>query len=207
MFKIHRPALIICFLVATLFLFACGTSQDDLDATESQVAEDVVATQTESAPTDTPVPTDTPTQEPTEIPTQVPTDTPAPTDTPPPTVTNTPGPTDTPEPTVPSVPTIGPIMYFPLDFSGKMEEYPRGTTQVYACFEYWNMSPDARLTGYLYFNGKEVANISQVFELEGNDNFCFTIGSQTRQMEHGTWKLSIYLDKDLAQSASYKVLR
>jgi hypothetical protein len=88
-----------------------------------------------------------------------------------------------------------------------MDEYPPGTTQVYACFEYWNMNPDARLSGYLYFNGKEVANISQVFQLEGNENFCFKIGNATRKLEHGTWKLSIYLDKDLVQSASLKVLR
>jgi hypothetical protein len=134
-------------------------------------------------------------------------DTAVPTDTSPPAITNTPLPTDPPEPTVPSVPTLGPIIFFDPDSESEMDEYPNGTTQVYACFEYWNLSPDARISGYLYLNGKEINNISGVFELEGNDYTCIPIGSATRKLDHGTWKLSLFLENDLAQSASFKVLR
>ena len=88
-----------------------------------------------------------------------------------------------------------------------MDEYPNGTTRVYACFDYWNLSSDMRISGYLYLNGKEWSNISGVFDLEGNDFTCITIGSATRKLDHGDWKLTLFLENDLAQTGTFKVLR
>jgi basic membrane protein A len=88
-------------VVTALLLSACGTSQEDLDATATQIAAEIFATQTAQAPTATPTftPTPTPTDTPTLTPTPTPTDTPSPTPTP--TPTPTPPPTDTPTPTPP----------------------------------------------------------------------------------------------------------
>lgn len=70
-------------LVAAL-LSACGPSQAELDATATQVAADIFATQTAQAPTATATFTPSPTftATPTDTPTPTPTDTPLPTSTP-----------------------------------------------------------------------------------------------------------------------------
>jgi hypothetical protein len=79
-------------LVLTMLLAACGPSQEEIDATGTQIAANIFATQTAVAPTHTPTPT--PTNTPTLTPT--PTDTPTPTATPVPTDTPSPSPTNTP---------------------------------------------------------------------------------------------------------------
>lgn len=73
--KIMRPALVT--LIMLVVLAACGPSQAELDARDTQVAADAFATQTAQAPTHTPTPqpTDTPTPEPTDTPTPEPTPT------------------------------------------------------------------------------------------------------------------------------------
>jgi hypothetical protein len=85
--KKHRLRLIILVLVA-LAITACGPSQEELDATETQIALNIFATQTASAPTATLTPTKTSTP------------TPTPTETATPTVTSSP--TVTPSPTLPA---------------------------------------------------------------------------------------------------------
>lgn len=82
----NRTFWILAGLLLAFFLASCGPSQAEINATDTQVARDVFATQTAAAPPPTATPTDTPTPEPTSTPT--PTDTPAPTDTP--TSTSTP---------------------------------------------------------------------------------------------------------------------
>jgi hypothetical protein len=158
---------------------------------------------TAEAPTATPVPTDT--LAPTETPLPTPTDTPEPSPTA--TITNTPLPTDTPEPTIPPEPTLGEIIFFDDGFEAPIEQFQLGVTKVYACFEYWNMTPDLRISGYVYRNGKDWANISQMFDLDGNDFFCFTLSSDggRRKLDAGNYKIKLFLEKDLATSGEFKI--
>lgn len=67
---------ILGLLLTISLLSACGPSQAELDATASQAAAVMFATQTAEAPTSTPIPTSTPT--PTKIPTATPTPQPDP---------------------------------------------------------------------------------------------------------------------------------
>lgn len=76
-------------LVVFILLSACGPSQDEIDATSTQLASNIFATQTANAPTSTLTPT--------------PTNTPTPTSTSTPTPTNTPTITPTPTPDFASV--------------------------------------------------------------------------------------------------------
>jgi hypothetical protein len=154
-----------CGMLTISMLCACGPSQEELGATAVQATADEAAVLTAEAPTATPVPTDT--LAPTETPLPTPTDTPEPSPTA--TITNTPLPTDTPEPTIPPEPTLGEIIFFDDGFEAPIEQFQLGVTKVYACFEYWNMTPDLRISGYVYRNGKDWANISQMFDLDGND--------------------------------------
>jgi predicted pyridoxine 5'-phosphate oxidase superfamily flavin-nucleotide-binding protein len=78
-------------IFAALFATACGLSPQEIDATSTQIAESVFATETASAPTPTTVPTNTPTN------------TPVPSNTPEPTNTYTPYPTMTKIPTATKV--------------------------------------------------------------------------------------------------------
>jgi hypothetical protein len=78
-------------IFAALFATACGLSPQEIDATSTQIAESVFATETASAPTHTPVPTNTLTN------------TPVPTNTSEPTSTYTPYPTMTKIPTATKV--------------------------------------------------------------------------------------------------------
>jgi hypothetical protein len=88
--------------ILILLVVACAptaTPTPDAKATETQIAANIFATQTASAPTATNTPTDTP------LPTDTPTLTSSPTDTPTSAPTNTPLPTDTPRPTFTPKPT------------------------------------------------------------------------------------------------------
>ena len=108
------------------------------------------------------------------------------------------------------MPTFGAIEFYSQDFEGPAEEFPLDTTKVYACFEYWNMSPEVRVSGYLYLNGKEVGNVSQALEVDGDGDTCFTIyalGQNLRALDKGTWKLTLYIGNELSQSASFKIAR
>ncbi len=82
---INNKTIFLSLFIIVMLLSACGPSQADLNATDTQVAMDIYGTQTANAPpaTNTPPP---PTA--TDLPT--PTDTPAPTETPAPTATPTP---------------------------------------------------------------------------------------------------------------------
>jgi hypothetical protein len=83
----------ICLSLVIVWLMSgCGPSQEELDATATQIAANIFATQTAEAPTETPTPL------PTDTPTPTPTNTSTPTFTPTPTETPTPIPTDTPTP-------------------------------------------------------------------------------------------------------------
>lgn len=64
--KSKTPYVLICILMGSL-LVACGPSQVELDATSTQIAANIFATQTAAAPTATLTPT--PTSEPTRTPT------------------------------------------------------------------------------------------------------------------------------------------
>lgn len=76
-------SLAIISLLISVILSACGPSQAELDATATQVAANIFATQTAQAPTATP--TFTPSPSPTATPTATPTPTSTPTITPTPT--------------------------------------------------------------------------------------------------------------------------
>lgn len=119
-------------LITVLALAACSPSQEQIAATATQNAANVIATQTAEAPTPTFTPTNTP----------LPTDTPTPTLTP--TATLTPTPTATPEPTATPTATLIPTpdmpmaLYeskkypFTIEYPGdwKKEAPPFGTTFV-----------------------------------------------------------------------------
>jgi hypothetical protein len=98
-----RFCLVVLFI--GLGVAACGPSQAELDASATQIAAQVFATQTAAGPTWTNTPTVTPTATatPTDTPTATPTDRPTPTDTP--TATPTDTPTLTPTPTGTPTPT------------------------------------------------------------------------------------------------------
>lgn len=96
--KIHLLLTVLFLLV--IFLPACGPSQAEIEATATQAAVSMYATQTAEAPTATTIPTSTSTP----LPTDTPTPSPSPTSTPEPTAT----PTPTPEPTAaPPIPMEG----------------------------------------------------------------------------------------------------
>jgi hypothetical protein len=90
--------LALVIILALVLLSACGPSEEEQNATGTQIAANIFGTQTAEAPTHTPtpLPTDTPTPTNTATPTPLPTDTPTPTPTPLP--TDTPTPTETPTP-------------------------------------------------------------------------------------------------------------
>jgi hypothetical protein len=81
-----NQTLFILSVFITLLISACGPSQAEIDATSTQVAADIYATQTAQVPTATKTFTPTPTATFTATPTQTPT------------ATSTPVPTDTPTP-------------------------------------------------------------------------------------------------------------
>jgi len=202
MLKITITALILTS--SLVLLVACGPSQADLDGTATKEMANEFAKQTAEAPTNTPVPTQTPVPTDTPVPTQTPTPTASPT----PTITNTPPPTDTPEPTIPPEPTIGPILFITDDSNEPTDQFPLGITVVYACFEYWNMNPEVRITGYWYLNGKEIYSVSDTTDLVGNDITCTGIsyaGTQIRKLDAGNWELKMYVEKELAQTGKFKI--
>ena len=98
-------------------------------------------------------------------------------------------------------------MFFDDDFEAPVEEFQLGVTKVYACFEYWNMEPSLRISGYVYHNGKDWGNISQMYDLEGNDFFCFTLLSDggRRKLDAGRYEVKLYLEKDLSSSGKFKI--
>lgn len=200
--------LVIGFLIL-LFSTACGTSQADLDATATKAMAKEFAKKTEEAPTATPLPTDTPVPTYTPAPSDTPEPTPTSTASPTPTITNTPAPTNTPEPTVPPEPTLGELMFFDEDFEEAKDEFQLGVTMVYACFEYWSMSPNLRVSGYAYHNGNEFGNISGFYDLEGNDGTCFSLsrGGGRQKLEAGQYKIKMYIENDLATEGEFKILR
>jgi hypothetical protein len=93
--KIHLLLTVLFLLV--IFLPACGPSQAEIEATATQAAVSMYATQTAQAPTATTIPTSTPTPQPTDTPTP----SPSPTSTPEPTATPTPTPVPTAAPPIP----------------------------------------------------------------------------------------------------------
>lgn len=93
--KIHLLLTVLFLLV--IFLPACGPSQAEIEATATQAAVSMYATQTAEAPTATTIPTSTPTPQPTDTPTP----SPSPTSTPEPTATPTPTPVPTAAPPIP----------------------------------------------------------------------------------------------------------
>jgi hypothetical protein len=207
MFKKNTTILL---TISVFFLLAaCGPSQADLDATATKVMADEFARQTAEAPTATPLPTDAP--NPTDTP--VPTDTPEPTPTesPMPTITNTPPPTDTPEATTPPEPSLGEMVFFDEDFVDPTVEFKLGVTVVNACFEYWNMTPDLRVSGYVYHNGSEFGNISGFYDLDGNDVVCFSIsstkGGAVQKLDAGQYKVKMYIENGLATEGEFKIIR
>lgn len=90
----HLLTTVFLGLCISALLTACGPSEEEIGAIQTQAVEDVYATETASAPTATSTPTET----------LIPTATFPPTDTP--TPTNTPSPTPSPLPT--STPCSGP---------------------------------------------------------------------------------------------------
>lgn len=86
-------------VLVMVFLSACGPSEEEQNATATQIAANIFGTQTAEAPTytPTPLPTETPTPTNTATPTSTPTDTPTATPTPLPTDTPTVTPTPTPD--------------------------------------------------------------------------------------------------------------
>lgn len=204
-FKLFSIVLVI------LLISACSTGP----VNQGSVSEPSMTSLPENKeePTSTIKPSDTPadTATATLTDTPEPTASSTPTDTPVPTETNTPEPSDTPEPTKPVEPTIGPIMFFIEGSEEPGTEFRLGTVEVYTCFQYWNMNPDMRISGYVYHNGEEWANVSQMFNLQGDDSFCFILGyaagSRTVKLDAGNWEIKIYIDNELAQSGKFKILR
>lgn len=109
-------------LLVSLLLSACGPSEEEVNATTTQIAANIYETQTAEAPTFTPTPTVTPTP----VPTDTPTPTPVPTDTPTPIPTDTP--TITPSPT-PGLEEIGVKL---SDLPPTYEELPPEVMEFYA---------------------------------------------------------------------------
>lgn len=119
--KIQQRTILYILLVGIVvigLLVACGPSEEELNATSTQIAANIFATQTAEAPTSTNTPTITSTPEPTLTPTS--TQTPTNTPTPIPTATFTLTPTITPTPT-PELPTN---LLTLADFPPGFEELP-----------------------------------------------------------------------------------
>ena len=207
MFK--KILFVIVLILLLTFLEACSSFPGEIESTEIIVSgsekteektDELTSTQ---LPTDAPNPTDTP----------VPTDTPEPTPTesPMPTITNTPPPTDTPEATTPPEPSLGEMVFFDEDFVDPTVEFKLGVTVVNACFEYWNMTPDLRVSGYVYHNGSEFGNISGFYDLDGNDVVCFSIsstkGGAVQKLDAGQYKVKMYIENGLATEGEFRILR
>jgi hypothetical protein len=181
----------------------------DTDATATAVSAEIFATMTAMVPsaTFTQPPTDTP------LPTSTPTITPTDTQIPSPTITNTPEPTFTPEPTKPDNPTFGPITFHTEEdynqdnLDNPVTEFPTGTTKVYACFDYWAMTPTTRVSDYWYANGEEWNSFSENWDKGDEGTMCWYIyySDKLAGLENGDWKLKIFIGSDLEQEAEFYI--
>jgi hypothetical protein len=101
------------------------------------------------------------------------------------------------------------MMFFDESFEAPVEEFPLGVTMVHACFEYWNMSPDLRISGYAYHNGENWGNISGFMDFEGNDFHCFTlsVGGGRVRLDPGKYKVTLFINNDQATEGEFKILR
>ena len=198
---LKKRLLLTFVLVFTLPALACSLFQtQDLDATATFIAGEIFANMTAEAPTATDTATVTPTE----------TVTPTPTITVTPLPTDTPLLTDTPEPTVPSEPTFGPITFA----EGESEEKPvnpatkftPGIDTVYACWDYWGMSPEVRITTYWYNNGKKWASDSESWDLAENGSICWSISwAGSGRLPLGNWDLKLYIGSELVQSGKFRI--
>jgi hypothetical protein len=189
------------FLVLMITGLSCRIFQPaDLDATATNVAAKVFATMT----ADVPVERDTPTLKPTSTSTH----TFAPTETilPSSTTANTPEPTSTTAPTLPVVPTFGEISFYNNVDDDPAEKFPVGTTKIIACFKYWNMSPENRITYYWYVNGKEFLSRRKPWTEGKNGVTCYSIVyAGTHGLDAGNWEVKFYIDNEFAQSGKFKI--
>lgn len=186
----------------------------DTDATATAISAEIFATMTAMVPTATFTLPPTDTALPTSTATITPTDTPLPS----PTITNTPEPTFTPEPTKPTEPTFGPITTY-TDETGEdgllnnpTDEFPAGTTKVYACFDYWAMDSDVRFTLYWFENGKSFWETSRRWEEEEEGSTCWYIWQEKTTgslmgLPAGNWEVKLYLGNELAQEAKFHIGR
>jgi tetratricopeptide (TPR) repeat protein len=107
-------------------------------------------------------------------------------------------------------PSIGPLMFFTEESDNPADQFPLGTTAVYACFYYYNMTPEDRFTAYWYLNGKEIYNFSEPTGLQGSDSTCTGIGyggTTIRKMDAGSYEVKIYIGNEFAQSGTFKIVQ
>ncbi len=149
--KTRAPFATILLLIGVM-ASACGPSQAALDATATQVAANIFATQTAQAPTATPTftPSATPTAtpEPTSTPLPTHTPTPIPTSTP----THTPVPTPTPTPGLSSLALTSydvPAGFAPLS-AEQLEPMARNLPQNAGIFGFSDEENGHTIIGYLY---------------------------------------------------------
>ena len=206
----NKSGWLILILMLSLPALTCSVFQaEDLDATATQIAVEIYARMTVEAPTVTfTVP-------PTEIPTQTFTPTSIPTDTPVPTDTHTPVPTNTPEPTKPTVPTFGPLVTYSEEtdedglLSNPTDEFPAGTTKIYACFDYWAMDSSLRYSLYWRVNGESFTEASRYWDGDEEGNTCWYIWRERsgalQGLPTGNWEVILYLGNELAQKAEFHI--
>ena len=200
-----KNSLLFLTVIFSLPVLACSLFQSaDPEATATAIAAEVFSNLTSQAPTATftQLPTDIPTHTPTILPTETP--------IPSPEISDTPEPTYTPEPTSP---TFGPITfhmeedYNQEDLENPVTEFPNGTTKVYACFDYWAMTPTTRVSDYWYVNGQEWNSFSENWDEGDEGTMCWYIyySDKLAGLENGDWKLKIFIGSDLEQEAEFYI--
>jgi len=182
----NKTRLLLVCVLFSLPALACSLFQtQDLNATATFVAGEIFATMTAEAPTVTPTPT----------------------------ITVTPTPTDTPTPTETPLPTFGHITFArggsednqPIDPSTK---FPTGIPIVYACWDFWGMDPDMRVTQYWYRNEVEQFVDHSLWDRGASGSTCFYVDyeEQGTYLAAGNWVLKLYVGTELAQIGTFRIV-
>jgi hypothetical protein len=197
---VKKRLVLIFVLIFTLPALACSLFQPaGQDATATFIAGEIYATWTAEAFTATYTATMIPTLTPTESSTSIPI------------IIDTPAPTDTPKPTEPTGPTIGPLTFAtgidPNDRTliNPSTKFPTGTTEIYACHEFWEMSADIRFSEYWYRDGSEFISDTFSWDLGESGARCGSLRwtEGPKGYPPGNWEVKLYIDNELAQSGTF----
>ena len=94
-------------------------------------------------------------------------------------------------------------------FDNPTDDFPAGTTKVYACFDYWAMDSSLRYSLYWRVNGESFTEASRNWDQDEEGNTCWYVWSERsgalQGLPPGNWEVVLYLGNKLAQKAEFHI--